>query len=939
MKKLFGLVALLALSFILPARATEIKIVNTAIKESTSSPDPAAVKAYLADNVMDIGLFDGSKGTSASYFIATDFTAGGIHYAVQYCSTVLDKNNRYGCFIFNDAKYRLVYSKFDSDGSLSFGYLFGVFESIANGEQYAICTCREAYKNSDLGVKVGDRINALTALYPDAKLFVCYNQRLTAEQSDFLNSYLVDSDAGLAMTCLGRATTGGFYAFDEQLPTQFSVTDWSPQGATYVGTLATVSFPNKYRVVFEDYDGTGLQTNLVDEGAGVTPPTPPERPGFVFIGWDHEDAEFANVTQNFTATAQYETAGNSHLVTYLDWKGELLSEVAVEDGELCDPPNVPERIDYIFDGWTKDGEPFDLETPVKEDLTLVTAYRLLPVMETATAEDFLRRIQAVYPTGAVIRLTADIDLENASFTASDFHGLLEGDGHSITGIRNDGCLFADLYGTVRNLTFDSIGTDAAVRGNRSILCSSAVGAKIENCVFMNCQIHSHNTGGGAGLVALTAKANGDVRTVISNVVAVNCQVVSGSDYDTMTFGGLVKSSVTADFIDCRFLTDVRDSYVIGGYAHNAGGIVGQVSGNSRFFRCYNEGAIEARVPGPNSTGAGGIVGGISGDAEFYSCTNIAAITSAQQAGGGGIAGRASKCDVAIYGCVNRGSVTAKFGGTATNPSGIGAGGIIAGNWGGSSTITIVDSVNFGDVDTTTNACPAGGIVASFDNQGLLLYMTNVFNYGDIVSRRYAGGIAGKIYKHGISLANLGNSGNVTSTELCAGGCIGYLANGSHHSSFNIRGFINCGVITGFTSSALLVGGYEDLSDFVDTHIRLYSGVLAGAVSVTAPDGTTGTLMGGKIGEYHSELIGHADENCHVLQQGLFDYYDDDGGVNLEAPMSAMTAGDLTAKSKATKWLNDYAVENALMPWVRGRNFPELELWGTPYNFGMMLLIR
>ena len=941
MKKLFGLVALLALSFVLSARADTIKVVSLAVKESNGSTDGAQFKAYLSANGdIDFGSFDFCKATT--YFIASDFKIGTTQYKIK----AVGASYNYKFFVYNADKYELVN---DPASCVSDDNIAAVFRD-ANGELFALVSVRGAYKDDKIPstldpVKKYIEDNVKTP-YSDAHIFVTYNARLTGTYDktghtypDILDAYLVDDATGPQMLRLGRNSVGGFYTYSDSSLLGCSVGDVDAS-STYLGTLLAATYPTKYRVIFNDYDGTGLQTNVVLAGDSVTPPTPPERPGFEFVGWDHEDSEFANVTKSFTATAQYETAGNSHLVTYLDWRGEFLSEEAVEDGELCDPPDAPDRADYVFDGWTKDGEPFALDTPVTDDLTLVTAYHLLPVLETATAEDFLRRIQAAYPTGTVIRLAGDIDLGKVKIATTNFYGVLDGNGHTITGIGHTDSLFSKLYGTVRNLTIDSIDDgDREDRVARSLIARTAYGARIENCVFTNCRLRGSGATYGASLVCFTTYANGGVVTVISNVTAVNCSVLSKGSFNATMFGGFVRSAKDTDFIGCRFLTDDRESVSVGGTGIADGGIAGESQGGCRFIGCYNEGKVVSSVCGNNYMGAGGIVGGASGNTEVYDCTNVAEVIGCQQEGTAGIVARACKCSVLISGCVNRGKITSQYGGTGTNPSGIGAAGIISGSWGDKSCIKICDSANYGDIDTTTNNCCAGGIVAQFNVQGQTLYLTNVFNYGNVTSRRYAGGIVGEVSKHGISIVNVGSAGDVTSTELRAGGCIGYLANGSHHSTFNVRGFMNSGAITGARSAALLVGGYEDLDAYVDTHIRLYSGVLAGSVSVTDPEGTTGTLTGAKIGEYHSVLIGHADENCHVLQQGLFDYYDDNGGVNLETPMSAMTAGDLTAKSKATKWLNDYAVENGLMPWVRGRNFPELECWGTPYNFGMVLLIR
>lgn len=64
----------------------------------------------------------------------------------------------------------------------------------------------------------------------------------------------------------------------------------------------TASFAPNYSVQFLDWDGSLLDTQNVPPGGAATPPTPPARPGYLFIGWD---ASYVNVDSDRTLTAQY----------------------------------------------------------------------------------------------------------------------------------------------------------------------------------------------------------------------------------------------------------------------------------------------------------------------------------------------------------------------------------------------------------------------------------------------------------------------------------------------------------------------------------------------------------------------------------------------------------------------------------------------------------
>lgn len=90
--------------------------------------------------------------------------------------------------------------------------------------------------------------------------------------------------------------------------------DPSKEGYTFIGwnkdfsnitsdLTVTAQYSIKtYTVIFIDWDGTILKTEIVEEGASATAPDDPTRDGYVFTGWD---VSFSNVTSDLTVTAQY----------------------------------------------------------------------------------------------------------------------------------------------------------------------------------------------------------------------------------------------------------------------------------------------------------------------------------------------------------------------------------------------------------------------------------------------------------------------------------------------------------------------------------------------------------------------------------------------------------------------------------------------------------
>ena len=73
-------------------------------------------------------------------------------------------------------------------------------------------------------------------------------------------------------------------------------------------TTVYVYFIKLCTVIFKDWDGTILSTQVIDEYTNATPPNNPSREGYEFIGWDKD---FSNITTDLTIIAQYQIIGNN----------------------------------------------------------------------------------------------------------------------------------------------------------------------------------------------------------------------------------------------------------------------------------------------------------------------------------------------------------------------------------------------------------------------------------------------------------------------------------------------------------------------------------------------------------------------------------------------------------------------------------------------------
>jgi len=296
--------ALLAAAPFTTARAA-VKALSFAINEANSSADKQPIRDYMGQNDVDFGVFDFAK--ASTYFVNADFTSEGRNFkAAWYQNGNVDNK-----FILYSDRYELVNVP---DDDKSGNNITAVFED-EYGDQFALISLRatnyNASKESATLTPVKTYIEGIAAKYPNAKLIVTYNARLSSSLADVLDTYLTETSSGPQMTCLGRTSAdetnvGGVYLYPSDVPASYSVSLVSNSiGTRFNGTLVTLEYPTKCTVIFNDWDGTGLQTNIVFAGQSVTPPTVPGREGYTFTGWDHPASDFASVPASFTATAQY----------------------------------------------------------------------------------------------------------------------------------------------------------------------------------------------------------------------------------------------------------------------------------------------------------------------------------------------------------------------------------------------------------------------------------------------------------------------------------------------------------------------------------------------------------------------------------------------------------------------------------------------------------
>ena len=392
--------------------------------------------------------------------------------------------------------------------------------------------------------------------------------------------------------------------------------------------------------------------------------------------------------------------------------------------------------------------------------------------------------------GMTVSLEADLDMGNVDFegigeTGHAFEGTFEGNGHTISNVKNPKAAAAGLFNAVaggaviQNLNLVNVQvTDTANSKHAALIGGAVAGSvastpvKVQNCTVTTADIKGiDNTAAligfcSAPLTVTDCSASGVTVTATGKQIGgmvgylnkaatfTNCSAsgvtvtangayvggIVGYTYDVTTFTNCsFNGSVSAKGIGvggiagyvwhygCTF-TDCITSGSITSTGAQVGGMVGVFydDGTITFRRCTNN----ARVQGKEEVG--GIEGYSKGQSNFYYCTNngniIGTTMTAQPeiSSAAGILGNNEDDELVFDHCTNTGAISGHRG----------VGGI-CGDTGGDGTANFTYCYNMGDVSDPDGR--AAGICAWSHTDGVEKFYYCI-NYGYIYSTSYCAGI-------------------------------------------------------------------------------------------------------------------------------------------------------------------------------------------------------
>ena len=155
----------------------------------------------------------------------------------------------------------------------------------------------------------------------------------------------------------------------------------------YIATYTETK--NKYNVKFTNYDGSILQEETLEYGTlpvykGEVPTREKtEEYTYTFKNWNKEITE---VTDNEIYIATYTETKNKYTVIYMDGETEYTRK-EVNYGETVSE-EVINKDHNIYRGWTLEGNIYDFNTPVTNNITIKSSFELVesPIIESTPIE-------------------------------------------------------------------------------------------------------------------------------------------------------------------------------------------------------------------------------------------------------------------------------------------------------------------------------------------------------------------------------------------------------------------------------------------------------------------------------------------------------------------------------------------------------------------------
>ncbi len=134
----------------------------------------------------------------------------------------------------------------------------------------------------------------------------------------------------------------------------------------------------KVDVTFDSAGGNADLKQTIEKGSTINKPEDPVRENYKFLYWALDEEEFdftTEISKDITLVAVWESKIEYTVKFELDG-GTKISNMTVKGNEKLTKPADPTKKGYVFVEWQLDGEPYDFNAPVTQDITLKAIWKV-----------------------------------------------------------------------------------------------------------------------------------------------------------------------------------------------------------------------------------------------------------------------------------------------------------------------------------------------------------------------------------------------------------------------------------------------------------------------------------------------------------------------------------------------------------------------------------
>lgn len=132
-------------------------------------------------------------------------------------------------------------------------------------------------------------------------------------------------------------------------------------------------------VDFNSNGGTNIEKQTVKTGTTIELPSGIEKLGFEFFGWELNGEIVYSpiiVNKNIELVAKWKSIKvNTYAVKFYNEDGTLYSRQLVKENSLAYSPKKPFKSGYTFEYWSHNGEEFNFDTKINNDIQLYPVFK------------------------------------------------------------------------------------------------------------------------------------------------------------------------------------------------------------------------------------------------------------------------------------------------------------------------------------------------------------------------------------------------------------------------------------------------------------------------------------------------------------------------------------------------------------------------------------